>query len=179
MFELWWSLFKHDIDIYCIDFLRGGGVLESPQGPFRHQIRCSYQIQWAEEEMNQLGRTRILYVPLQFGLQGAHRQTVRSWWAADLNEGPKGCRERRYGVFLTKRLRASLSFCRLSMNSASVGGLARRVSTPSVDEQSNGDHTQSHSDMTYGLTDIRVSMSCQTRDFILNFCCMMTARVKI
>lgn len=44
--------------------------------------------------------------------------------------------------YLTKRLKASFSFCRLSINSASVGGLARRVSMPSVNKQSNNDHTQ-------------------------------------
>lgn len=32
--------------------------------------RSSYQLDWAEEDMNQLGRTRVLYVFLQFGLQG-------------------------------------------------------------------------------------------------------------
>ena len=31
----------------------------------------SYQLQRAKEEVNQLGRTRILYVFLHFGLQGA------------------------------------------------------------------------------------------------------------
>lgn len=38
------------------------------------QIHSSYQLQRAEEEMNQLGRARILYVFLQFGLQGEQRQ---------------------------------------------------------------------------------------------------------
>lgn len=44
--------------------------------------------------------------------------------------------------YLTKRLRASFSFCRLSITSASEGGLARRVNMPSVNKQSNNDHTQ-------------------------------------
>lgn len=39
------------------------------------QIHCSYQVQRAEEKVNQLGRTWILYVPLQFGLQGAQTGT--------------------------------------------------------------------------------------------------------
>lgn len=43
---------------------------------------------------------------------------------------------------LTKRLRASFSFCRLSTNSASEGGLARKVSMPSVNKQCNNDHMQ-------------------------------------
>lgn len=43
--------------------------------------------------------------------------------------------------YLTKRLKASFSFCRLSMNSASEGGLARRVSMPSVKQHGNSDHT--------------------------------------
>lgn len=33
-------------------------------------LSSSYQLHWAEEEMNQLRRTWILYVFLQFGLQG-------------------------------------------------------------------------------------------------------------
>lgn len=45
--------------------------------------------------------------------------------------------------YLTKRLKASFSFCRQSTNSASEGGLARRVSMPSVDKRSNSDHTRS------------------------------------
>lgn len=50
----------------------------------------SYQLQGAKEEMNQLRRARILYVFLQFGLQGEQRQRHGEevmWRAAAMNKG--------------------------------------------------------------------------------------------
>lgn len=69
-----------------------------PHQPVWQQIYCSYQLQWAEEEMNQLRRTRILYVLLQFGLQGVqwqiHSENVTaSWWAREVSSwdiSPRG-----------------------------------------------------------------------------------------
>lgn len=34
------------------------------------KLNCSYHLQWGKEEMNQLRSAWILYVFLQFGLQG-------------------------------------------------------------------------------------------------------------
>lgn len=42
-------------------------------------LSSSYQLHWAEEEMNQLRCTWILYVFLQFGLQGVQWQTTHKW----------------------------------------------------------------------------------------------------
>lgn len=69
-----------------------------PYQPVWHQMYCSYQLQWAEEEMNQLRRTRILYVLLQFGLRGVqwqiHSENVMgSWWAREVRScdiSPRG-----------------------------------------------------------------------------------------
>ncbi len=54
--------------------------------PVWHRIYGSYQVQRVEEEMKQLRRTWVLYVFLQFGLQGAqwqiHSEKVMmgNWW---------------------------------------------------------------------------------------------------
>lgn len=97
---------------------------------------ASYQLQGPEEKVHQLRRAGILYVLLQFGLQGEqwqkqskNKQTV----SLAMRRGQQG--EFKEVRCLTKRLKASFSFCRLSTNSASEGGLARRVSMPSANNQ--------------------------------------------
>lgn len=83
---------------------------------------------------------------------------------------------------LTKMLRASLSFCILSTKSASVGGLDRRVRTPSVDGQGNGHHMkgsrQHHTALTLVGPMRACSLSQTTNHTPLNFQILLWAMAK-
>lgn len=92
----------------------------------------SHQVQRPEEEVHELSRAGVLDVPLQLGLVGSGQRVRGEWGAPD---PPIPCQHRgaggRAGRWLTSRLMASLIFWKQSTNSASEGGRARSVRTPS------------------------------------------------
>lgn len=93
-----------------------------------------HQVQRPEEEVHELGCAGVLDVLLQLGLEGGGRGMSR-WqtdrWG-DLKVSTEDGPGRGGAAGLTSRLMASLVFWKQSINSASEGGRARNVRTPSA-----------------------------------------------